>query len=263
LERKTLALTNSIRDNSRPRPLNLTAKEDRVFRKEYFRLQRELFNLMLLKTQLGNQSLGGQNANKMPKTKPIKSQPAEQTWRRFLFFKKKNKSPSEAMSSNIEEETVPLISIKDWEIRLYPAETIELEQIGKDLVRARIRNRETKEYMEALKENRSSFCDTIQKQIKRLEDAKRSAKVNYEKVIFQRSHYMRALRQQSDSIQSDIREGFNLGIFFRSKVGSDFIPFIEDYAQDANFKIIESKIPDTTKVTQNNQIEDLNPTENE
>ncbi len=252
LERKMLSLTNAIRDNSRPRPINLTAKEDRIFQREYFRQQRELYNLMLIKTQLGNQALGGQNANRIIKTKVPTSNKVpsrEKFWRRFLTFSKIKEVVAPA-DSPLEKDNVSLISIEDWESRLYPAETLELEQIGKDLARARIRSREAKERMEAIKENRSEYCEAIQKRLKSLEDSINRTKIKHENDLYQKALYMRMLRQQRDSIQSDIREGFNLGVFFRSEVEPDFKLIEADFAQDVEFEVIDKIMSTEAKPSQ-------------
>lgn len=236
LERRTILLARAIRNGVLPFETSLTRKEDKVFKQEYSKIQRELFNLLLLKTQLGNQALGGKNANKsrMPIPKPILEKPIDelpkpkpkkwliQTWYDgvIAFFKTEEefvKPGSELQKKEDEYRS----NVEDWEVRLFPDIATEIEQLGKDLALARLRCREARELVIELEEDKSSFCETIRERVRRLEESMNDLKRNREKIIQEKRHELRALARQSDSIQADIRQGFNLGCWFISNVGSE------------------------------------------
>lgn len=115
-----------------------------------------------------------------------------------------------------EEDSVS--TIEDWEIRLFPDIATEIEQLSKDLSLARLRCREAAEFVMQLEEDKSAFCKEIQERLRRLEESLNDLKKNREKTIQEKRQELRALSRQSDSIQADIRQGFNLGRWFLSTV---------------------------------------------
>ncbi|MCB0533329.1 MAG: hypothetical protein KDD14_14095 [Saprospiraceae bacterium] len=210
LENRILTLSNAIRDNSRPRTLNFTSQEDRNFRKAYFKIQKELFHLMLLKTQLGNTALGGQNANKDVQ-KALKKR-GWRWWQRPFNLRRQRPVIADARLADADLLT-------EWEARLYPENHAEIREITEKLKRARARFQETAEQITLLKEERTPYCTALKDNIRRLEDSLDGIKRAWEKILFHKARELTALHTLSDSIQADIREGYNLGVWFRSEVG--------------------------------------------
>lgn len=251
LERKILMLTNAIRDNSRPRPLNFTSKEDQVFRKEYFRLQKELFHLMLLKTQLGNTAFGGNNANK--------TRQKESKW--WKAIRKKSTDSNSVEDTLIEEIAV----LADWEARLFPENHAVIQEMTGKLKRARAKRQEISDRVNMLKEGCTPYCDALKDNIRRLEDSLDATKRELEKILFNKARDFTALHILSDTIQADIREGFNLGMWFRSEVGPGDPP--NGYYGNVDFEVIANKFPEPkypiTGLSQNGHSEHIKSPENE
>ncbi|MBV6428293.1 MAG: hypothetical protein KIPDCIKN_02820 [Haliscomenobacter sp.] len=249
LERKTIMLARAIRNGVLPLETSLTSKEDKIFKKEYAKIQREIFNLLLLKTQLSNQALGGPNANRtanQPERKParpkLKSTEGEQQSLRgwlnnHLFFWRER----DAFETSATE--VSVLSIEEWENRLFPDAASEIEQIGKDLALAGARCSEAAELVAQMEQDKSGYCEAVHDRIRRYEDSINGFKIEIEKAITDKRRELRALARQSDSIQVDIRQGYNLGCWFRGTM-------------DANTQVTYSEViskavglPDSTETT--------------
>lgn len=233
LERKILELSNAIRDNARPKPLSFTAKEDAAFRKEYFRLQKELYHLLLLKTQQGNTALGGANVIQEKK-------PANRIFRWWGISLKKWIAGSDPEDAPTLEPDVLL----EWEKRLYPENHAIIKENADNLKRSRARWQDTRERVAMLKEERTPYCEVLKNNMRRLEDSLDGTKREREKILFNKARDFTALHVLSDTIQADLREGFNLGVWFRSEVGPDRPPAT---AGSADFDlIVQTKIPPAT-----------------
>jgi len=233
LEKRTIMLAQAIRNAALPLELSMTSKEDKIFKKEYTKIQREIFNLLLLKTQLGNQALGGQNANRIPKFLRRKliphkpklveeaPQPLAGRLKKYFFFWRVKDEPEPTAEVSTQKEEERLLTIEEWENRLFPDATTEIEQLGKELALARARCREATELVTQLEQDRSEYCNTIHDSVRSFEDSINGFKIELEKAITNKRKELRALARQSDSIQTDIRQGYNLGRWFRGTVGAD------------------------------------------
>lgn len=230
LERKTILLARAICNGTLPAQTSLTSKEDKIFKKEFAKIQREIFNLLLIKTQLGNQVLGTTNmsqthkpAQKPAPPKPMTTEDAPQPlglWlKNYLYFWRKRDASESKSAPPIQKEEECLLTIEEWEKRLYPDAIAEIEQLSKDLTLTRKRCRETFELVTQLEQDKSEYCEAIHNRVKNYENSINGFKIELEKAITNKRKWLRALSRQSDSIQTDIRQGYNLGYWFRGTVG--------------------------------------------
>jgi hypothetical protein len=241
LERRMIVLARAIQNSSLPIEYSFTKKEDTIFKKEYSKIQRELFNLLLLKAKLGNQALGAENKNSLlhkrenaineKKGSVLKnSTPRKRSifaWINGVFSFLRTEEENKTIPESQKTENESPLTIEDWEIRLFPDITTEIEQLEKELNLARLRCRGSLDFVRQLEENKTTFFQESTERIRRLEDSINNLKKNREKTIHEKRKELRALARQSDSIQADILQGFNLGCWFISTVGKAPLPSID------------------------------------
>lgn len=202
LERRINALYDAIKDNSRPRPINLTSFEDRRFKKEYFDLQKQLYTLIKDKNELSIKVLSG------TKILSKRNGQNEDSRKRLFFF------------LPIVRKGETLSELNALEERYFPKYKMVLEEINMAIAEKRTEGNSLSLKIMEIKERNSILYRKIVESIKRLNDRLDGLERERIKRVKQKNDLVQRVMDAGELQEIDIREGFNLGIWFReNKIG--------------------------------------------
>ncbi|MCO6491788.1 MAG: hypothetical protein J5I98_25460 [Phaeodactylibacter sp.] len=210
LDRRINALYDAIRDNSRPRPLNLTAAEDRQFKKEYMKLQKQLLELIRQKNDMIGFLMRGDDRGLFRwkfKVRPGSRLP--QKWWKFW-----------RASRTINEWEGPALELTEMEKQLLPKETIMIKEVRSEMAELRSQMVKYEEAILARKEERTSYCTELKEEkaklLNRIDNYNRHRE-RIKKVLFDR---IDAEINLLEKINNNLKEGFDLGMWYRvNKLG--------------------------------------------
>lgn len=215
LENKIIILVNAVQDNSRPRPLNLTDQEDKVFSKEYFSLLQELFMLSKMKARQGSIGIGAENTPlSIVEKSPLPPDRPKPILIKFLWRNKNGKVRSSGVATMVDEKN----DIEKWEERLYPENYAIIQDLNDKWERLCSEYNSARENTRQLLEENTAYANSLKEHISRYEQAINDTGRVIEKDIFEKSKALTLIHFMGGSIQADIREGFNLGTWFRKEV---------------------------------------------
>ncbi len=207
LERRINALYDAIRDNSRPRPLNLTAAEDKRFKQKYLKLQKQLMELMQQKNDMTSYLLRGDDRGWLRKKLQGSSSGAKS--KKWWGFWKSKRTQDENPGDGV------VLKLSDLEKQTFPKETMMAKGLMEAIDEVKQQITTLEEAIKARREERTSYCVVLKDEQAKLNnriDNYRRARERFRKTLFER---VDAETIYWEEIMNYLKEGFDLGMWYR------------------------------------------------
>lgn len=206
LDTRINALYDAIRDNLRPRPLNLTSAEDNSFKQEYLKLQKQLMELIQNKNEMTGYLLWGEDREWLKKKLDFPSRRKPLRW--WQFWRSRN-----VKDENPDSEVA--IKLTDIEKQMFPKETVMAKELTDSIHEVKQHIYKLEEEIKARKEEHTAFCRELKEKRTKLHnqvDNYKKAQERFRKILFDR---IDGEKKYMEEIVNYLKEGFDLGMWYR------------------------------------------------